>query len=169
MPSPHPAAAYQPTGNHWGPTDDGRRLVNYVTGRTSAVYRRVSLSDMIRSLPLHAYDIHPFRGSGGRALNAFVAYSLIDERRIRYHDTDILTRHADGSVTIDFNGWHTMSTRERMNDGFKYLGLPLRVCADGKDRAALYTMPFDGNKGVTHIGNEPYTIGKHTIAAIKGG
>jgi len=32
-----------------------------------------------------------------------------------YHDTDVLTFHPDNSIVLDSGGWHTMSTKERIN------------------------------------------------------
>ena len=38
------------------------------------------------------------------------------ETIIRLHGTDIVTKHADGSVTLDSGGWKTVTTKDRMND-----------------------------------------------------
>jgi hypothetical protein len=38
---------------------------------------------------------------------------------VKLHDTDIVTVTPDGTVTLDSNGWQTLTTRERMN---RYLG-----------------------------------------------
>lgn len=34
----------------------------------------------------------------------------------RYHDTDVVKRAADGTITLDTGGWNTMTTRGRMSD-----------------------------------------------------
>jgi hypothetical protein len=52
---------------------------------------------------------------------------------IRYHETDIITIHPDGSRTLDTGGWLTVSTKTRLN---AYLGVEhLHV---GSDRGAWY-------------------------------
>ncbi len=41
---------------------------------------------------------------------------------IRLHATDIITYHADGSITLDSGGWQTVTTKDRFNrfvDGFR--------------------------------------------------
>ena len=38
------------------------------------------------------------------------------ETVIRLHGTDIVTKHADGSVTLNSAGWKTVTTKDRMND-----------------------------------------------------
>lgn len=34
---------------------------------------------------------------------------------VRYSDTDVVTYHDDGTITLRTNGWHTVTTRERMS------------------------------------------------------
>lgn len=34
---------------------------------------------------------------------------------LRLHDTDVVTFHPDGSITLNTGGWYTMTTKERMN------------------------------------------------------
>jgi hypothetical protein len=34
---------------------------------------------------------------------------------VRLHDTDVVTYHADDSVTLDSGGWLTVTTKDRMN------------------------------------------------------
>lgn len=38
------------------------------------------------------------------------------ETVIRLHKTDIVTKHSDGSVTLNSGGWKTVTTKDRMND-----------------------------------------------------
>jgi hypothetical protein len=47
------------------------------------------------------------------ARNTF-SYSKDGEQIIKLHQTDIVTKHADGSVTINSGGWKTKTTRDRM-------------------------------------------------------
>lgn len=34
---------------------------------------------------------------------------------VRYHDTNIVTYHGDGSITLDTGGWETVTTTNRMD------------------------------------------------------
>jgi len=34
---------------------------------------------------------------------------------VRLHDTDVVTYHDDGSITLDTGGWFTVTTKDRMN------------------------------------------------------
>ena len=36
---------------------------------------------------------------------------------IRYKDTNVVTFHSDGSVTLRSDGWHTHTTKKRINNG----------------------------------------------------
>ena len=38
-----------------------------------------------------------------------------DDYAIKLHDTDVVTFHRDGSVTLDSGGWLTVTTKDRMN------------------------------------------------------
>jgi hypothetical protein len=38
-----------------------------------------------------------------------------DNIALRYHFTDIVTYHPDGSMTLDSGGWRTVTTKERIN------------------------------------------------------
>lgn len=46
---------------------------------------------------------------------------------VQLHDTDVVTFHQDGSVTLDSGGWLTVTTKARMNE---YLGDRGRVYSD---------------------------------------
>jgi hypothetical protein len=46
---------------------------------------------------------------------------------VTLHDTDVVTYHTDGSVTLDSGGWLTVTTKDRMN---RYLGDRGRVYSD---------------------------------------
>ncbi|MBD3268473.1 hypothetical protein GF373_17535 [bacterium] len=35
---------------------------------------------------------------------------------LKYHETDVVTYHADGSYTLDANGWQTKTTKRRINE-----------------------------------------------------
>jgi len=35
---------------------------------------------------------------------------------VKFHSTDIVTYHEDGSITLDSGGWLTRTTRNRMNE-----------------------------------------------------
>ena len=59
-------------------------------------------------------------------------------RRIRLHDTDILTFHPKGGFTISIDGWNTVTTRDRLN---KFL----------PDAWRVYTL-----RGVAHLNGTPF-------------
>lgn len=54
---------------------------------------------------------------------------------VKYHDTDVVTYYADGSIRLDTGGWLTMSTRSRIEE---YLPAGYRV-ASVKGRWYLMT------------------------------
>lgn len=58
---------------------------------------------------------------------------------IRYHNTDVVTFHADGTATLRNGGWNTLTTRKR----FKACGFP------------AYT-----SKGQCYVSNGPKNIYK---------
>lgn len=51
---------------------------------------------------------------------------------VQLHDTDVVTFHKDGSVTLDSGGWLTVTTKDRMN---RYLGDRGRI---GSDRGVWF-------------------------------
>lgn len=59
------------------------------------------------------------RPDGGRPLE--------DDFAVRLHNTDVVTFHPDGSVTLDSGGWRTMTTKSRING---YLPVGARVESD---------------------------------------
>ena len=70
-------------------------------------------------------------GRGGRRkLQNNTYLERIDEHTVgvRLHDTHVVKLHDDGSTSLDSGGWHTMTTKERIND---YIDYPLlRVTSD---------------------------------------
>lgn len=48
---------------------------------------------------------------------------------VRYHNTDVVTFHADGTATLRNGGWNTLTTRKR----FKACGFPAHT-----DKGACY-------------------------------
>ena len=50
-----------------------------------------------------------------------------EDYAVRLHNTDVVTFHRDGSVTLDSGGWLTVTTKDRMN---RYLGDRGRVASD---------------------------------------
>lgn len=60
-------------------------------------------------------------GHGARLDRKRIANNTWAERRddetiaIRLHQTDIITLNLDGRVTLDSGGWHTVTTKERLN------------------------------------------------------
>ena len=46
---------------------------------------------------------------------------------VRYHYTDVATRHPDGTVTLRTGGWRTVTTKRRINQALRYFGIPARL------------------------------------------
>lgn len=61
---------------------------------------------------------------------------------VRLHSTDILTYHADDSVTLNSGGWRTVTTKARMND---YIGHGLRI---SQERGQWYIWDYAQRKDV---------------------
>jgi len=49
------------------------------------------------------------------ANNTFERYEANGDRVIRLHETDIMTFHKDGTVTLNSGGYRTVTTKRRMN------------------------------------------------------
>ena len=47
--------------------------------------------------------------------NTFARYLEDGAITVRYHETDILTYHIDGTFSVDVDGWHTSTTAYRLN------------------------------------------------------
>lgn len=56
--------------------------------------------------------------SGRRRLgnNTYLYPRGSDSFAVRYHYTDIITIHADGTFTLNTGGWYTTTTKQRIND-----------------------------------------------------
>lgn len=46
---------------------------------------------------------------------------------VRYHDTDVVTAHTDGRITLRTGGWKTATTKTRMNQAANEFGLEYSV------------------------------------------
>jgi hypothetical protein len=103
-----------------------------------------------------ARDFAMFRTGSGRPSNAFCWFTDRHGCKVaRYHETDIVTVTPEGDVLISFEGWHTISTRERCNAAFEEFGLPLACHAVGKAGATGFRL---GNPRSPHsnvIGKQP--------------
>src|SRR5665213_3455922 len=40
---------------------------------------------------------------------------------LQLHQTDVVTMHPDGSITLDSGGWRTLTTKARINDHYNYI------------------------------------------------
>lgn len=54
---------------------------------------------------------------------------------IRLHETDILRFYSNGDIWVNTGGWHTVTTRSRINE---FLPRPYNVSGYGRDRTLLY-------------------------------
>ena len=43
-----------------------------------------------------------------------------DDFAVKLHWTDVVTIHKDGSYTLDSNGWHSVTTKERINSNIPW-------------------------------------------------
>ena len=50
-----------------------------------------------------------------------------EDYAVRLHETDVVTFHMDGSVTLDSGGWLTVTTKARMNE---FIGDRARIASD---------------------------------------
>uniref|UniRef100_A0AB74UN48 Uncharacterized protein n=1 Tax=Caulobacter phage BL57 TaxID=3348355 RepID=A0AB74UN48_9VIRU len=74
---------------------------------------RRSKRDMVASLPA---DVQAALASAKLAARNTLDYTTSDgTRRVRLHDTDVLTMTPDGRVMINTGGWNTLTTRDRIN------------------------------------------------------
>jgi hypothetical protein len=62
--------------------------------------------------------------------------------RVTYHNTDVVTVHANGSITLDTGGWKSVTTKARMNQAANQYGLNFRV---HQDDFAWFVTTFDAN------------------------
>jgi hypothetical protein len=46
---------------------------------------------------------------------------------VRYHSTDVASRHDDGRIVLRTGGWRTVTTKKRMNQALEVFGSPYRV------------------------------------------
>jgi hypothetical protein len=53
-----------------------------------------------------------------------------DGLRVTYHSTDVVTVHANGTITLDTGGWWTNTTKSRMNQAANQFGLGFSVHQD---------------------------------------
>jgi hypothetical protein len=70
------------------------------------------------------------------ANNTYAKRRYANDIAIRLHNTDILTFESDGDITVNTGGWHTVTTRSRIND---FIPQPWRV-GGHRGRTLLYTM-----------------------------
>ena len=67
--------------------------------------------------------------NGRRKLQNHTYMERIDEHTVgvKLHDTYVVKLHDDGSTSLDSGGWHTMTTKDRIN---AYIEWPLVVTSD---------------------------------------
>lgn len=70
---------------------------------------RKSKSQMVAALPGHT-------AARLVANNTLEWFGADGARRIRLHETDVLTFHPNGALTIDTGGWNTHTTRARLRE-----------------------------------------------------
>lgn len=73
-----------------------------------------TVSEMRASIEADGHTITRIRKLRGRSTVRYTDGDGIE--RIRYHDTDVLTFNADGSIILDSGGYETVTTKRRMNE-----------------------------------------------------
>jgi len=58
---------------------------------------------------------------------AVIYHDYFDSMAVYYHDTAIATIWGNGKVKIDNGGWHTQTTKRRINAILDALGLPYSI------------------------------------------
>lgn len=94
------------------------------------------------------------RLTGRCKLRRKVANNTYAERRgdsiaLKLHDTDVVTYHPDGSITLDTGGWFTVTTKDRMNNAIPHGTWEPDYCALGDGCPGEYV---DGHYHGHHVG-----------------
>lgn len=50
-----------------------------------------------------------------------------DDLAVKLHDTDVVTIHPDGTLTLNSGGWLTATTKDRMNQALREVEAPLQI------------------------------------------
>ncbi len=82
------------------------------------------------------------------ARNTVEWFAADGTRHVRLHDTDILTFHPDGSISVYTGGFNTITTRERLN---RFLPVPFHVWTDKGVLNLGRGNWFDGHNGTVQI------------------
>ena len=82
-----------------------------------------------------------------------VAIFPTGRKTVTYHNTDVVTVEADGTVTLDTGGWRSNTTKLRMNQASHQFGLGFSVSQKNFE----WTVSFK-NPAYTLEGNEPYWL-----------
>ena len=69
-----------------------------------------------------------------------------DDIAVKYHDTNVVTYHPDGSATLRSGGWMTKTTKQRMNDYTHYR--------------------IDADKGVWYVDGDVYQDGMTLLDGV---
>ncbi len=71
-------------------------------------------------------------------------------RRVRYHDTDVVTVKPDGTVILDTGGYNTLTTRDRINSA---KAVPVRVYTD---KGTIHARPLAPGESYAWSGGVPF-------------
>ena len=74
------------------------------------------------------------------AKNTYKYRDRYDATVIRFHKTDIITKHSDGRITLNTNGYTTATTKDRINR----FANPLRITTDTDQYGERVWMVSDG-------------------------
>ena len=54
------------------------------------------------------------------SIRSTILHRLAEDRiALKYHATNVVTAHRDGSITLDSGGWRTATTKARMTDAIR--------------------------------------------------
>src|ERR1700677_1463884 len=75
---------------------------------------------------MNAYNVANAKLTGRCQNSRKVANNTYLQRRgediaLKLHQTDVVTLHPDGSITLNSGGWHTVTTKARISDYYQGL------------------------------------------------
>jgi hypothetical protein len=107
---------------------------------------------MLRDGYCHHEDKQMSRSDIGKH-KTIVAIFPTGRKTVTYHNTDVVTVEADGTVTLNNGGWKSNTTKLRMNQASRQFGLGFGVY----QRDFEWFVSFK-NPAYTAEGNEPYLL-----------
>ena len=79
---------------------------------------------------------------------------------VRYHRTDVFSMSPDGTITLRSGGWRTVTTRRRINQAFKFFGVPTVVY---QHRFNWYLAPYDQGERIPFVDGMRIRANRHGV------